>query len=519
MYCEKTTSYPFQAEAHVAQRDLPVFGKLWDQGTGKTKSTIDEIGYNYLNHRISVAIILAPKGVHHNWILIEIPKHLPDDIPRYMLGYSSDKANTQWQQRRMAKCLEHSESLVIVAMPYDSVRTNAGYAFLSQLLMTRKCYLVSDESTRIKSIDAELVKRLVGYSNRYKNIHYPNIVSEATMRRILNGTPITQGPFDLYAQFLFLDSQFWLRRGIRNYHAYKHHFGVIKSQKIWTKDKQGKPVERNVPICVEYRNLDQLKRWTQAISQRIIKEEVLPDLPDKTYSLRIFEMSPKQARVYRDLKKKAISILESGHIIAADTILTLLIRLHQVTSGYIPLIDIDGNLVGKEPIDKTNPRLEALMDDLADFSRKMIIWAHYHSDIEAICDRLGDKAVHYYGPTSEADRLRHVEQFKTSQTVQYLVASPAAACTGHNWVEAHDVIYYNCGFNAYHRWQSEDRVHRIGQEHNVNYTDYVAYDTIDFDILHNLRRKFDISTQLTGDQLKSWLDAPTKKEAEKCLHN
>jgi hypothetical protein len=51
----------------------------------------------------------------------------------------------------------------------------------------------------------------------------------------------------------------------------------------------------------------------------------------------------------------------------------------------------------------------------------------------------------------------------------------------------------------YDRLQSEDRAHRIGQKHSVNYIDLIASGTVDEHILSSLRNKLDIASKITGD--------------------
>ena len=53
--------------------------------------------------------------------------------------------------------------------------------------------------------------------------------------------------------------------------------------------------------------------------------------------------------------------------------------------------------------------------------------------------------------------------------------------------------------------QSEDRCHRIGQEHNVNYIDICAKKTVDEHILRALRAKRDIASEVMGDELAEWV--------------
>jgi SNF2 family DNA or RNA helicase len=85
------------------------------------------------------------------------------------------------------------------------------------------------------------------------------------------------------------------------------------------------------------------------------------------------------------------------------------------------------------------------------------------------------------------------------------VSNPQAGATGLTLTQAQTVIYYSNSFKLVDRLQSEDRAHRIGQEHPVNYIDLVAGGTVDEKIVRSLRDKWDVAAQITGDELKDWL--------------
>ena len=75
------------------------------------------------------------------------------------------------------------------------------------------------------------------------------------------------------------------------------------------------------------------------------------------------------------------------------------------------------------------------------------------------------------------------------------------------------MAYYSNSFKLRDRLQSEDRPHRIGQE-GADHGDYgfgvlcgdvLAANTVDMKIVDNLRGKFNVAAQLTGDILREWI--------------
>ncbi len=77
----KTEPRRYQVEAYseamAALLETGGFGLLLDMGTGKTKISID-IGFNlYKDSKIDAVIVIAPNGIHAQWIEEQLPEHAP----------------------------------------------------------------------------------------------------------------------------------------------------------------------------------------------------------------------------------------------------------------------------------------------------------------------------------------------------------------------------------------------------------------------------------------------------------
>ena len=84
---------------------------------------------------------------------------------------------------------------------------------------------------------------------------------------------------------------------------------------------------------------------------------------------------------------------------------------------------------------------------------------------------------------------------------RFLVANPGTGGTGLNLHEGGcaRVLYYSNSENSIQRWQSEDRVHRVGIQRPVIYTDLIAMGSRDRAILANLKQKKDLSDMRLND--------------------
>jgi SNF2 family DNA or RNA helicase len=62
--------------------------------------------------------------------------------------------------------------------------------------------------------------------------------------------------------------------------------------------------------------------------------------------------------------------------------------------------------------------------------------------------------------------------------------------------QARTVIYYSNGYSLRLRMQSEDRAHRGGLTHSVNYIDIMSPGTVDEKVISAFESKIDIASQI-----------------------
>jgi SNF2 family DNA or RNA helicase len=314
--------------------------------------------------------------------------------------------------------------------------------------------LAIDEAHNIKNYQAERTKVAL------------DLGGKCCCRGILTGTPIAKNIADLFSEYKFLDEKIF---GMRYFTAFRNKYCETRHN--------GFALE-----IVGAKNLEQLYAKIDPFTFRATKDEL--DLPPKVYDERQFEMSAEQARHYKELKQTFLTQLSEDETLSVVNVASAMMKLQQITCGYIK--KSDGSF-----FDLPNPRLETLKDILDD--GQTIIWARFNRDIEKIMEMLGSSAVSYYGPTSEKDRQKNKELFLNKEK-QFFVSNPAAGGTGLNLQGAcRTAIYYSNSFNAVERWQSEDRIHRIGTTSSVTYIDLVCRKSIDSHILKNLLSKKSLS--------------------------
>ena len=491
-YKHKTKPFKHQAAEFKLSRDMKTRALFWEMGTGKSKTAIDTAAWLYQTGKIDCLFVLAPKGVAPNWVYDELPIHLPDAVMKEsrIFLWETQKANNKGYQRLLTPLLKH-KGLLIVVMSYSGIMTQRtsgaargtlkGKEFAKKLLTQRKCLYVLDESARIKDPSTKRTKRVLA-SSIY-----------ADYRRIMTGTPVSNSPFDVFAQIKFLDPEIWNSIGCRTFAAFKARYG------IWVEHIRN-DTGRAFSQLVAFQNLDDLHTVVDNIGSRLLKVDVL-DLPPKLYSKRYFDMTTEQTTLYQKLRDDFMVYLDSGDMISAPLVITRMLRLQQITSGYCPTDDGNMVLLG------TNPRITLLEDTIEECPHQVIIWAKFRQDIKQIMALMQDmkiSAVQYDGSTSPVAREDARNSFQAG-VIKVFVGNPAAAGEGLTLHAARTVIRYNVGFKLAETLQAEDRAHRIGQEHPVNYIDFIATGTIDAHIVRALREKQDIAQIVTGDRAREWI--------------
>ena len=482
MYEPKTKPYAHQTDAWTASWDKRYWALFCEIGTGKTKITIDTMGALYEAGRIDAALILAPKGVFDNWVTTEIPVHLPDRIPHQIMRWQPNITNRYREQLRDF-ALPHArreKKLRIFVMNIEALSTPKGADTALAFVKHNPDVLVAvDESTTIKNRQAKRTKNIV------------KVGRAAKYTRILTGSPITKSPMDLFSQCDFLVEQCL---GFTSYFAYQNRYAVLQQRTMGHKSFQE---------IVGYRRLDELNQKLEKFSTRILKEDCL-DLPDKIYVRRDVPLTDEQVKAYKQMKELALAQLESGALSTTQSVLTQIMRLHQICCGF--LTTDEGDIVALK-----NNRLDELLDIVDETQGKVIIWAtwtHYIEKItEALRRRFGpESAAPYYGATPDEDRRAAVRDFQDPDHPLRFFISNKTGAYGLTLTQAKTMVYYSNSYDLEVRLQSEDRAHRIGQTSNVTYIDLVSPKTIDEKIIKALRDKINIASQVLGEKARAWLD-------------
>ena len=551
-----------QQELFDKTRDQLAWAYFLEQGLGKTAPAIRTIEHLYRANKIDGVIVVAPNGVHRNWVSDELPKH--SSLPYRALDWHSDRAKGQDKalERFLAPTPGRRTELAYFAITYDAMLTPRGRAALLDFATGEldnkgrpkpggkparfpRFLFVIDEASKVRNPEAQRTKKVDALRKFAKYV------------RLLNGTPIGNSALDVYSQMKLLDDKFWIRHGIGSFVAFRSRFAIVKKIQVGGEDDRigrgkhshdpivphdataegiaayeqldfldeiltphekrviemkestgaKKTTGRTIEVVVGYRELDKLKEMIAPFSTRLLKTDAGVELPPKLYSRLLFDLPTEQRRAYDQLRRDYMLELESGALITANIALVRVLRLQQIACGYLPNPDDPDNPKLFYNDDGQNARLQLLKERLDDTPHQAIIWARFTHDVDAICRLLGPPAcTRYDGLVGQKERDAGIDAFKAGKK-KFCVAKASSMGMGLSLPMAKSVFYYSNTFSYIERLQSEDRAHRLvgGGLDAVCYYDIVAYKTVDEKILKSLQECQDVANKITGDSYRKWL--------------
>lgn len=448
------------------------FGELFEMGCGKTLTTIAVAGALYNLGKIDRVLVVAPTSVCSVW---------PHDLNQF--------ATFPWEARvllgdkkKRLKALNELENwpfkaLRIAVINYESTHREGIFEALAAY---KPDLIVCDESQRIKNPSAAQSKAL------------HKLGDAAPFRMILSGTPVQNNAVDLYSQYRFLDPAVYGA----NFYAFKNRYCIM-----------GGYGQHQI---VGYRNMDELVEKEHSVAYRVTKEECL-DLPQQTFINRYVQFTDAEQAIYEQLRKSSFLELETGENVTATTILTMYLRLMQLTGGFLTADE------STRPKQVNTAKLDALADIVDDYvvdaGKKLVIFARFRAEIAAIENLLRLRKIQYgsiYGDVPMEERGKIVEDFQTNPDTKVFVAQIQTAGLGITLHAASTAVFYSYDYNYANYAQALARIHRIGQHLPVTYIHLVVDGSIDEKILAALENKEDMAKTVV-DSWREVLTAPEKR--------
>lgn len=430
-----------------------------DMGTGKTLTSLVACARRFEAHGLRRVLVVAPATVAGNW---------KADIERLSMRGRIEfthASGSQAQRRRQ----------------YDRARLVGGGDDYMAIVAVSYGSLANDSQAVIERFDPQAV--IIDESHYVKNLTSTRahacrqVAHHARWVTLLTGTPYSEQPTDIFSQYSILD---W-----RIFGASRDVFieRFCKAARNWAAGEGAPP-----KVEVDDGKEPLLNRAIYTIGFRARKEDVL-DLPAKRPPIHhAVELSPKTKKVIKQLRKDGLAKLDalaaSGGVVTAATRMVIGLRVQQAAGGFakVEQLDEQGQIteetvsIGTEKLDA----LRELCESLKSERESVVVFARFRAEIAAIEQRL--ERIYGKGNVSRIDGSVHaskrpaiVNAFQAEEgPPRAIVLQISSGAAGINLTQSRHVIYYSMGYSATDYWQSQDRIHRMGQTRDCFYHLIVA---------------------------------------------
>lgn len=430
-------------------------------GAGKTLSAIAAAAHRG-NQKI---LIFAPKRVIGNeqrgWV-----KQINDHTGGYLTPVIARRKNSETlavMVGRIRNELLSVEPPYAVLTNYETV--NKAGEMRQWLLAAGWDLLIFDEVHRIKDPGGSTSQWIA------------RLARKVPYRIGLTGTLMPNNPLDVYGPFRALDPSVFGT----SFAAFRARFAITH------------PQFKN--MVLDWPNKAEMNRLIYTITDHVKTNEVV-DLPEKPPVETIpVTLSKKAFKHYMDLEELFYSwIQETGEEISLANVLVKLLRLQQLTGGY--LHTDDGRAVRVDSSKK-----KALLDFLLDLPRdeKVVVFARFHQDLDQIrevCedDRIKRRYGEISGRVGEEDYDAWIRDEKDLMGIQIQAGGEGLD----ELKTARIMIFWSPDFSLGRYEQAQGRLYRPGQNRNVLEYHLVAEGTVDEDVVEALKNKRRVVEEVAG---------------------
>lgn len=452
----KLTPWRHQFVASSLIRSLRSCYLAHEMGTGKTKSTIDAILHIHEESGGPTLVMIAcPASVVDVWKR-ELIKHTEDPSVFVVsaLGGKKSVADRAKNAGLAIELAKKTNRIAVVITNYESFVLDSS-AMLKLAIDTEWSMVVADEAHRLASPGS---KTSMAFSNK--------IGPRAQRRVALSGTPLRNSPLDVYAQCRFLDPGVF---GVSS-KKFLEEFAVLD---MWG-------------AVVGTKNEAELARRFSLVAHRVDKRTVLSDLPPVVITDRRFKLSEQGQKLYDEFEQTLAIDFEKGGATATNSLVKLL-RLAQMTSGYIPI----SNDSGEERTERVDGgKAQELAEYLSEISPKepVVVFCRFRNDLDEVAIAAKDAGRGCFELSGRTNSLREWQDAKHGEV---LAVQIQAGGIGVDLTRACYGLFYSIGYGLSEYEQAKARLDRPGQTRPVTLTHIIASGTVDETVFGCLAKKAD----------------------------
>lgn len=516
-------------------KDLDEIALFFEMGCGKSVTSLSIMIDKYKSGKIDSLLIVAPNDVHKQWFddLCNEDALLSKILEQEHVPCTGQIIGGRGGQKQFYD-FEDDGKLHIVCVNIDTFSQPHKWEVIVDWVNKNKTAIIIDEATSIKNPNSKRSQRMLYEFNdvmkKRNTVLFSGKKPNTSVRCVLTGTPVSNGPMDLWSIMEFIKPNYFGR----NYYSFMNYYGmhtklkldtgqqisVLLTEKTWQGIKGCRDYSEafNTFGCSEdtymtvmhqdhyigpYKHADELKQLLEPVAV-FAKLTDCVDMPPVHYITKEVPLSDAQKACYNDMKHDLLATY-NDNVATAKNKLVVTLRLQQIASGFI----MGHKEINPEDIDlpcwsdveaadeydvtpdeviwlgDTNPKLEQLKRDVAELDKPLLILTRFSAEAAKIYDLLKDdySCMLFTGWKTTGS----IEKFKAGE-FQIMVANTTKIARGFNLQVAHTTIYYSNTFSMELRQQSEFRTFRMGQKYPCTYIDYVSCE-VDKTIADALRLK------------------------------
>lgn len=475
-----------------------------EPGLGKTAQAIRALArLHEKGEEVFPALVVCPNTLKMNWER-EFEKWWPG-IRVQVIGGTA--ANRKKQFAPLVDPKDGEPKPHVVVINWESLRTHSRLAPYGSVALARcpecgghndkvttgRCEVHKRELNEIdfKAVIADEIHRSKDPKSKQTRALWA-ATGDADIRFALTGTPIANNVLDMWTILHWISPEEWpskTRWIDRMVDTMLNAFGGM------------------MVLGVKSHMNDEFYATVNPRMRRMLKQVVLPWLPDVLVDRRDVEMSAKQKKAYNDMRDMMIAELEGGEILSAPSVLTQTLRLLQFASAYATM---EVNPTTGEPkaiLSDPSCKIDALMDDIqnGDFGDDSVaVSAVSRQLIELLSARLTKAGIKHgliTGKQNAEERQAAVDDFQSGRT-KWILFTAQAGGVGITLTAARRLIRLQRPWSLVDDKQVNDRVHRIGSEihDSIVITDYVTTGTVEERVREVLETKADNFEQIVKDK-------------------
>jgi SNF2 family DNA or RNA helicase len=486
----------FQYDMVIKFQEVPFVLCGDDMGLGKTYEGI-------ALDRLKRLLAGYPEGYYAKTLVITVKgmigkfaRTYRQAMPNLLVKELDPKNRTDFSE-----CVRFGSHDVYI-MHWDALR------LMPELAQREWFHIIADEVHKVKSRKAQVTRALKKLKTKHK--------------LGMSGTPGDNKPDDLWSPLNWLYPK-----------KFTSYWGFVKQfcdfEQKQSRDGVGYFKMKGI------RNEGLLQREMAPFFIRRRKEEVLDDLPEKYYDQVWIDLTPRQRKIYDDMRKRQLAWIgeEEDTPFAAAKAVTKLMRLQQIACGDIRVDKVWKTFRNKhfdparriEEYDPLDPRgtnwqfRKALVDeyhiqeestklnmamDLIDQagSGSVIIFTWWRDVVAMMLTRLQKADITHCsvtGVSSKQQRDNAVELFQAGK--RQVFVGTYAGREGVDLFRSSTEIFIDRAWNPTWNRQAEDRAHRIGQKNAVQVIDIMARNTVDLGRHQQIQQKWTWLQMMMGDSV------------------